>query len=235
MINAIAIDNDSASLETLKRMCDNTDFISLEKVFTDHDKALKYIRKFPVDLVFCDIKMCMGSGKKLLMAQEQNNCVIFTSNDASLAADAFDMNAVDFLMKPFSQIRFDLATQKASKYLNYLLSNSSSEQTDKLCVRADYGLKVLNPSEILFLESLGDYVTIFLENQKKVITKSTMYGIHKKLNPKEFIRVNRSYIIPFSRIESFGKRMISIAGREISIGDTYRKEISNLLLAKSNY
>ena len=235
MIKAIAIDNDSTSLATLKSMCDNTDYISLEKVFTDHEKALKYIRKFPVDLVFYDIKMCIDSGKKLLANQEQNNCIIFTSNDAKYAADAFDMNAVDFLMKPFSEPRFEVATQKASKYISYIHNNSAAEQSDKLCVRADYGLKILNPSEILFLESLGDYVTIFLENQKKVITKSTMYGIHKKLNQQEFIRVNRSYIIPFSRIESFGKRMISIAGKEITIGDTYRKTISNLLISKSNY
>ena len=235
MIKAIAIDKDAKSLDTLKRMSENTDYVSIEKVFTDEEKALKYIRKFPVDLVISDIKMCIDSGKKLLANHEQNNCIIFTSNDSKFAAEAFDMNAVDFLMKPFSEARFNIASQKALRYINYLHNNSSNEQADKLCVRADYGLKILNPSEILFLESLGDYVTIFLENQKKVITKSTMYGIHKKLNQKEFIRVNRSYIIPFSRIESFGKRMISIAGKEITIGDTYRKTISNLLIAKSNY
>ncbi|MEI6488557.1 MAG: LytTR family DNA-binding domain-containing protein [Bacteroidota bacterium] len=235
MIRAIAIDSDENSLVVLKNLCSTSEGINLEKTFTSYEKALKHIRKFPVDLVFVDIAMCIQSGRKITQNQEQQKAIIFTSSDLTLATEAFDMNAIDYLMKPFSVNRFEMAVSKAQKYTNFLQNKVSQVQEEKLCVRADYSLKILKPSEILFLESLGDYVTIFLENQKKVITKTTMTEIHTKLNQKEFIRVNRSYIIPFSRIEHFGKRIISIAGKEIAIGDTYRKQISNLLLAKANY
>lgn len=235
MIRTIAIDSDEKALESLQTLCASIEDIILEKTFTSYEKALKHLRKFPVDLIFLDIEMCVKNGRKVFQDNEQQKSIIFTSSDIKFGATAFEMNAIDFLIKPYSENRFSIAVAKVKNHRALLQNKSAALQEDKLCVRADYSLKILKLSDILFLESLGDYVTIFLENQKKVITKSTMNAIHSKLNQKEFIRVSRSYIVPFSRIEHFGKRMLSVAGKEIAIGDTYRKDISSRLLAKANY
>lgn len=222
MIRAVAIDDEPPALEVIQSFCSQVDYIDLQKTFTKPTEALKYIRKFPVDLVFLDINMPSLSGIDFYKMVRQNTMAIFTTAHSQYAVEGFNLNALDYLLKPFTFERFLQATEKAAEYQKLQQKADSSAQ--HLFVRADYSLVKINIGDILFIEGLDDYLKIHVQNQKTVVTRMTMKGIIEKLPENEFIRVHRSFIVPFSRIESVRTKMISVAGQEIPIGSSYEQQ-----------
>src|SRR4051812_25240895 len=136
MINAIAVDKDSSYLSKLQKLCDRTDFIRLKKTFSSIETASKHFRKFPVDLVLVDIEMCLDAGKKIYLNKTQEKTMIFTSRSNKYATEAFNMNALDFLIKPLTNKRFEVATKKAFDYFTHLRKESDCME-EKLRIRAD--------------------------------------------------------------------------------------------------
>ncbi len=227
MISAIALDDEPPALKVIESFCGQTDSIELQKSFTQPNEALKHLRKFPVDLLFLDIQMPSMSGIDFYKSLNQETMVIFTTAHSQFALEGFNLNAIDYLLKPFSIQRFQQAVAKANDFYNY------THQTDKiqnqyLFIRADYKLMKISISDILFIEGLNDYVKIHVHNQKTIITRMTMKTIQEKLPSKEFIRVHRSYIVPFSRIESIRNKTIFLSGKEIPVGGIYEEDLFNL-------
>lgn len=219
MIRAIAIDDEPPALEVIRNFCEKTEEISLDKTFTKPTEALKYLRKFPVDLIFLDINMPSLSGLEFYKMVQQNTAVIFTTAHSEYAIEGFNLSAMDYLLKPFTFERFRQAIDKAVEHFRY--QQHAEAESTPLYVRADYSLVRIHIPDILYIEGLDDYLKIHLENQKKIVTRMTMKGILEKLPPQNFIRVHRSFIVPFSRIESVRNKYISIAGEEIPIGNSY--------------
>ena len=227
MISAIALDDEPPALKVIESFCGQTDSIELQKSFTQPNEALKHLRKFPVDLLFLDIQMPSMSGIDFYKSLNQETMVIFTTAHSQFALEGFNLNAIDYLLKPFSIQRFQQAVAKANDFYNY------THQTDKiqnqyLFIRADYKLMKISISDILFIEGLNDYVKIHVLNQKTIITRMTMKTIQEKLPSKEFIRVHRSYIVPFSKIESIRNKTIFLSGKEIPVGGIYEEDLFNL-------
>lgn len=222
MIRAIAIDDEPPALKVIEGFCGMTDAIQREKTFTKPTEALKHLRKFPVDLIFLDIKMPSMSGMQFHEQIPHETMVIFTTAHSEYAVDGFNLRAIDYLLKPFTQERFTQAIAKASEYHSHLL-----EKDDKtarfLFIRADYSLVKIAVADILYIEGLDDYLKIHLPNHKPVVARMTMKAILEKLPPKEFVRVHRSFIVPLSRIESIRNKVISLAGIEIPIGTSYEE------------
>lgn len=229
MIRAIAIDDEPLGLEIIAHYCEQVDFISLEKKFTKQSEALKYLKNYPVDLIFLDIQMPNKNGIDFYKMLENDPMVIFTTAYSEYAVEGFNVNATDYLLKPFSQERFLAAVQKARN--EYQFRNSTSVQTH-LMIRADYKLKRIEYDDILLIEGLDDYIQIHLKNSAKVVTRLSMKSILEKLPEKDFIRVHRSYIIPIKKLKSIQGKTISIEDFVIPIGDTYKEEILKFL---SNY
>lgn len=223
MLRAIAIDDEPLPLEILKEYCSQSGFVSLEKTFTKIGDAQKYIQSFPVDLLFLDIQMPKISGIEFYKSLEQNMMLIFTTAHSQYAIDAFNLNAVDYLLKPFSYERFLLAVNKARDYFNYL-KKSESADNKFLYVRSDYSLIQIAFSDILYIESFADYLSIRLTGNKKVITRMPLKTVMEKLPQHEFIRVHRSFVIPFSRIQKVRKKTIYLSEKEIPVGSSYEQE-----------
>lgn len=223
MIQAIAIDDELPALKIIENFCAKTGFITLVKTFNKPNEGLKYIRKFPVDLLFLDINMPAMSGIELFRAIEQNTMVIFTTAYSEHAAEGFELDAVDYIVKPFTYERFLKAATKAQEYYQFK-HKRQGEKERALFIRADYSLIRINPDDILYIEGLDDYVRIFLQNQRPVVARMTMKSLQGKLPPGQFIRVHRSFIVPFSRIESVRNKMISCYGQEIPIGNSYEDQ-----------
>jgi DNA-binding LytR/AlgR family response regulator len=224
MIKAIAIDDELPALQIIENFCEKTGLVELQKTFLKPNEAMKYLRKFPTDLLFLDINMPSISGIELYKSIEQNTMVIFTTAYSEFAVEGFNLNAVDYLLKPFTYERFLHAVNKANDYFN---SSTPSEinQEQYLFVRADYSLIKIAINDIVLIEGLDDYLKIHLQNTiKPVVTRMTMKGIMEKLTSKEFIRVHRSFIIPFSKVENVRKKIITIAGKEIPIGSSYEAD-----------
>src|SRR3989344_3068013 len=220
MIKAIAIDDEPPALDVIENFCSKIDFIDLQKTFTKPTEALKYLRKFPVDLLFLDIQMPSLTGIEFYKAVQQDTKVIFTTAHSEYAVEGFNLQAVDFLLKPYTFERFEQAVNRAKEAIGITRqSDSSSEQF--LFVRADYSLVKINISDILYIEGLDDYLKIHVHNQKTIVTRMTMKSILKRLPQKDFVRIHRSFIIPFKRVESVKNKVLILEGKELPIGNSY--------------
>lgn len=227
MIKAIAIDDEPPALDVIETFCGKIDFIDLQKTFTKPTEALKYLRKFPVDLLFLDIQMPSLTGIEFYKAVQQETKVIFTTAHSEYAVEGFNLQAVDFLLKPYTFERFEQAVKRAQEAIGQTRqSDSGSEHF--LFVRADYSLVKINIADILYIEGLDDYLKIHIHNQKTIVTRMTMKSILKRLPIKDFVRIHRSFIIPFKRVESVKNKMLMLEGKELPIGNSYEEEFFKL-------
>jgi len=226
MITAIAIDDEPLALKVIDSHCEKTDFINLQKTFTHPTEALHYLRKYPVDLLFVDIQMPSMNGISLVKAIRQNTMIIFTTAFSEYAVVSYELNAIDYLLKPINFKRFSQAVNKANEYYNYI--NKQNQLGDKhIFIRADYSLVKISVADILYVEGLADYLKIFIKDRQTVVARLTMNDMVHKLPVKDFIRVHRSFILPFNRIESVRSNSITIPEKEIPIGKTYIKDFNS--------
>lgn len=158
MIKAIAIDDEPLALSVIETFCSKLDFIELQKTFIKPNEALLYLKKFPVDLLFLDIHMPALSGIDFYKIIEQKTMVIFCTAHSQYAVEGFNLNALDYLLKPFDFDRFKIATEKAKDFFE-LQGNTSSIK--HIFVRADYSLQKIVLDDILYIEALDDYLKSF--------------------------------------------------------------------------
>jgi DNA-binding LytR/AlgR family response regulator len=233
MIKAIALDDEPLALKIVETFCADIDFMELEKTFSKPNEALKHINKFPVDLIFLDIQMPSINGIDFYKSLDKNVMVIFTTAFPEYAVDGFELNAVDYLMKPFSFERFTQSVNKAKEYFNFLNSSSAGAAQNHFFIRADYKLIKVMYEDIVYIEGLNDYVKIFLLNQKPIIARMTMKNMLDRLPQDSFIRVHRSYIVSKNKITSLKNKNLFINFNdemiEISIGKSYEDCIDTIL------
>lgn len=233
MITAIAIDDEPLGLKIIAHYCDQIDFITLEKTFTKQSEALKHLKKFPVDLLFLDIQMPSRNGIDFYKMLDHNPIVIFTTAYSEYAVEGFNVNATDYLLKPFSFERFLKAAEKA-KSVYETKNQVQSTERQYLFIRADYSLHKILIADILFIEGLDDYLKIHIQNQKTIVARMTMKSILEKLPASEFLRVHRSFIIPISKIEKVRNKIIYIGVEEIPVSVSYEAAFSEAISQKNN-
>ncbi len=232
MINCIAIDDEPLALEIIEYFCETIPYLNLQKCFTNASEAAKYISTNSIDLLFLDIQMPDISGIEFYKQIQQNTMVIFTTAYSEYAVEGFNLSAIDYLLKPFEQERFKQATEKAQSYYNFLYQ-SEKNTIQYLYVRSEYSLVKIPFNEILYIETLDDYIKIHQLGKKPVLTLMSMKSINEKLPNSEFIRVHRSYIVPFNRIESVRGKVISMGITEIPIGKSYEEVFFKAYVSKS--
>jgi DNA-binding LytR/AlgR family response regulator len=226
MINAIAIDDEPLALTVIQSLCDKCESINLQKTFTQPSEALKYLRKFPVDLIFCDIQMPSMTGINLVRSLQQNTMVIFTTAFSKYAVVSYELNAIDYLLKPINQKRFTKAITKAQEYLDYLHKKDAGADKN-IFVRADFSLIKIPVADILYIEGLADYLKIHIRDRKAILARMPMKDMMEKLPANDFIRVHRSFILPFNQIEAVKGTTIFMGDKEFPIGRTYLDEFFN--------
>lgn len=227
MIKAIAIDDEPLALTIIEHYCRQMDTVALEKTFTKTDEALRYLKKYPVDLIFLDIQMPGKNGIDFYKSVDSNIMVIFTTAYSEYAVEGFNISAIDYLLKPFSKERFTEAIAKAQKEMDYRRHIPGTGNI--LFIRADYKLHKIDADEILLIEGLDDYVRIHIQDKPAVTARLSMKGILEKLPEQAFIRVHRSYIVPVKRISTIHNKSIKIDDFVIPIGDTYKDVIAKFL------
>ena len=228
-MKCIALDDEPLALEILKDFCSRVPFLELEKTFVKASDAAKHLRKFPVDLLFLDIQMPDISGIDFYKSLAQSPMVIFTTAYSEYALEGFNLSAVDYLLKPFEFERFSEAVQKAQEYNNYQ-KQSGKQEAQYLYVRSAYRLVKIHFKDILFIETMDDYLKIHVENGKPVLTLMNLKAMEEKLSPTEFCRVHRSYIVPLDKINFVRNKMITISTFQIPIGNKYEEEFNKVYL-----
>jgi len=223
MINAIAIDDEPLALTVIESLCAKSEGINLQKTFTQPGEALKYLEQFPTDLLFCDIHMPAMTGINLVKSLQQNTMVIFTTAFSEYAAVSYELNAIDYLLKPINQKRFTQAITKAKEYFDYI-SKKNQPAEKHIFIRADFSLIKIPLDDILFIEGFADYLKIHINGRKTIMARMPMKEMIEKLPAADFIRVHRSFILPFNKIEAVRGTTIFIGDQEFPIGRTYTSE-----------
>lgn len=227
MIRCIVIDDEPLAIKLLKEYISKVSFLELATTFTDAIEAGKFLEKEKVDLLFLDIQMPDINGVRFYDGLRDKPMVIFTTAFSEYAVQGFDVNAIDYLLKPFEYDRFVKSVYKAKEYFEF--TRSQEIQLTSIFVKSDYQLVKINLKDVLFIEGLDDYIRIHLAGNKTILTLMSLKAIAEKLPPQEFVRIHRSYIIPLSKIEKVSSKRVEIAGKEIPVGVSYADDFFKLM------
>lgn len=221
-LRAIALDDEPMALEVVKNLSAKIQFIELAEVFTDPFKALDYLLHEKIDLIFLDIKMPDISGIELLKSLAKPPMVIFTTAYSEHAIESFELEVIDYLLKPFSQTRFLKACNRAAE--QFRLKNGEAPFFIK---SGTENLRV-EPDEILYVESLGNYMQ-FVLSDKKITSRLTMSEVEALLPAARFVRIHRSFIAAKKHITKIDKNSVWVKETELPIGSAFAHEIEKLL------
>ncbi|WP_300601698.1 LytTR family DNA-binding domain-containing protein [Niabella sp.] len=217
-MNAIAIDDEPMALEVIKNLAVKVPFIKLEGSFTNAFEAIDYLQKNKIDLIFLDIKMPDISGIELSKSLANPPMIIFTTAYTEHAVEGFEVNAVDYLLKPFSLARFIKACTKAQELFS--LKNNKSQEIDAVFLKDGYEQVRVMLNDILYIEAAGNYLNVVLK-QKKIMSRITINEIMLLLPAEKFTRIHRSYIVARDKVTKFNKQAVFIDLLEFPIGNSY--------------
>ena len=220
----IAVDDEPLALELIQSYCSRFDGLSLKAVFTDAFAARDFLAKEPVDLVFLDIQMPDISGLDFFSQYARGLQVIFTTAFSDYAIRGFDLNAVDYLLKPFDYERFAKACEKAQRLV--LSKKAEGPREDQyITIKSEYRIIQLAVDRIVHLESRDDYVKIFLQDGKFLMSKITTRAMQDKLPAGKFVRIHRSYIVNKSYVSHLACSSLKLGLVELPIGKNYKKDV----------
>jgi DNA-binding LytR/AlgR family response regulator len=232
MLSAIAIDDEPVALEVIKSLSAQVPFISIDGCFTNPFKALEILQEEKVDLLFLDIKMPGISGTDFLKTIPNPPMVIFTTAYSEHAVQSFELNAIDYLLKPFSLPRFLKACNKAKElYELHKNKESSSAIVDSLFIKSGYEQVRVQPEEILYAESAGNYVK-FVLTRGSVVSRLTMAQAAELLATSAFLQIHRSFIVGTRHITKADKRTVWIGKTELPVGSAYGQLLQSYIYGK---
>ena len=224
-MKAIAIDDEPIALEIIKAHAAKVPFLELKAVFTDAFRALEYLQKETVDLIFLDIKMPDISGIEFFNSLTKKPLLIFTTAYSEHAVTSFEMDAVDYLLKPFSLSRFIKGCNKAFELYNF---RNAAEVTDHLFIKTGYEQQKVFYDDILYAEATGNYVSFVLKD-KTILSRSTFVEVTSLLPAGKFVRVHRSYIVAIDKINKVEKQQVTIGKTTVPVSEAYTQDLASAL------
>jgi len=224
MINCIAIDDEPKALEIIGRYCQKIDSLCLKASFREPVKALDFLNRVSVDLIFLDINMPDINGIQLIASLANKPMVIFTTAYSKYAVESYDLNAVDYLLKPITFDRFLAAINKASISLTAKTKVNKTEVQETIFIKSGPQTHQVKVSDILYLQKEGNYITVFLKD-KRILIRENMNDIFDLIPSADFVRVHKSYVVAIEHISLIEVHQIIINGEKIPIGSTYREPL----------
>lgn len=239
-ITSIIVEDIQIAADFLKKFCEKSDLVEVKGHFLNVADALEYLDKDRVDLIFLDVEMPGATGFDLMDRLTYSPRIILTTTKTEYAFDAFQYNVSDYLKKPFSYKRFLESIQKISKpeapastpaaAAVPAATPAATPTTDMtveqgvLFIKAEGKLVKLNPEDIVFIESMRDYVK-FVTQSHKYITYSTLKNLEEKLSKTTFMKVHRSYIVNINKIDDIRGNTIYLQGNQVPIGKGHKDEV----------
>lgn len=221
LLKCIAVDDEPLALDILKTYIARLPVLQLVQTFDDAVLAVDFLKQNPVDLLLVDINMPDLSGLDLVRSLDVMPLIIFTTAHKNYAFEGFELNAVDYLLKPIDFDRFSKAIIKVADYYQYK-TRASGESAEYLYVYSEYRQVRINLNEIEYIESLEDYIRIHLNGQKPVVTLMTLKKVLEKLPEQQFKRIHRSFVVASNRVNSIhNRKAILNSGKELPISDSY--------------
>ncbi|MCF0056264.1 LytTR family DNA-binding domain-containing protein [Dyadobacter sp. CY356] len=223
-MKAIAVDDEPMALEIIGALAAKVPFLDLSASFVNAFDAIRFIKENHVDLIFLDIKMPDISGFELLKALSKEPLVVFTTAYTEHAVKSYELDAVDYLLKPFSSERFAKACYKASEVLEFR-TKTLNPKPEFLFLKSGFEQIKVFFNEILFIESSGNYM-VFRLPTSKILSRLTMKEVLELLPETDFIRVHRSFIISKNRVSKIERNHLHIGKHVIPIGSMFMNEVA---------
>lgn len=241
MMKCISIDDEPLAHKVIKKYCENLSFLTIQKECYSALEALNYLQENDIDFIFLDINMPKLKGLDFLRTLTNPPLVIVTTAYQEYAMEGYELNVMDYLLKPFSFERFLKAIQKVKdqKELVEISRNQNSKQQsfqkedptisiESIFIKGDKKIHQVSLDEILYLESLGSYVKIHLSHE--VITSlDRLANFEKRLPEKQFLRIHKSYIVSLRKIDIIQGNRLKINGVNIPVGNVYKHNLTNFI------
>ena len=238
-IRCLVIDDEPLARDLMRSHIEKLENFEIVAECGDAMKALQALRNHPVDLMFMDIQMPQITGIEFLKTLKHPPKVIITTAYREYALDGFELDVVDYLLKPITFNRFLKAVNKYYQLTQEEKKNSApaamAAQPEEAFIYVKENKKVIKVhlNEILYVEGLSEYVQIYTEN-KKIITKTSMTHMEEKLPQADFMRIHKSFIVSLSKIEAFTSNSIEVPGKELPIGRSYKNSVLEALHFQGN-
>lgn len=235
MVRCIAIDDEPMALRQIKSYIERTEQLELVAVCRSAIEAQEVLKTATADLLFVDINMPDMNGLEFVRSIDSGHYIVFTTAHPEFALEGFKLNAIDYLLKPFSYEEFMKATQKVISLVDLVerchaaesaIAQNEAEAADKevISVKADYKTQLVKVADIVYLESAGEYVRLHIEGSSTITTLFRLKNMETTLPADGFLRVHRSYIVNLKRIASYTKGRIFLDnGEYIPLGENYKE------------
>lgn len=230
MMKCLALDDEPLALEIIADFAAKAPVPMQLKTFENAALALRYLQEEPVDLIFLDIKMPDITGIQFLKSLKHPPMVIFTTAYEEYALDGFELNVVDYLLKPIPFERFMKAVTRAQEHLSVMQPRTA--ETDYIFVKTEYKIIKINIEDILYIEALKDYIKIYTAHQP-VLTLKSLKSFESRLPKDKFMRVHRSYLVAMNKINSVERNTVMIANQSIPISEGYRDRFYDVITRHS--
>jgi len=227
----LLVDDEPLAIEILEKHIEMVDQLEVVGKCNNAFKAMEFLQQYPVDLMFLDIQMPKLSGISFIRTLQNPPNIIFTTAFKEYAIDAFELDAVDYLLKPISLERFLRAVNKLTKtsFTNQEEVQSVPDvNTGFIYFRADRKMIKLFYDEILFIESIKDYIKIYREGNSPLLVKQSITATEEMLPQHLFLRIHRSFIVSVTKITAFTSNDVEIEKMEIPIGRMYKPQLQKL-------
>lgn len=231
MTTCIAIDDEPLALLVITQFCERFGGLELT-TFSEPRVGLEEIRRRKPDLVFLDIEMNSISGLDIARDLPPECCFIFTTAHAQYALNGFELDAVDFLHKPFAYERFEKAVEKAIRRIE----TRHDRMPDSIVVKQEYNNVTIPVNDILYIEAMENYTKIFRVSGGYILSRTNMKTLQEMLPEENFLRIHRSYIVPVDKVEMFSKKRIKLVGQEelLPVGRQFANHIYDTLLTRNS-
>lgn len=228
-LTCMIVDDEPLAVKMIENFVARTEGLSLIASFNDPVRALEALDTLAVDLLFLDIQMPDLDGLNLSRQVPPQTKIIFTTAFKQYAYDSYEVNALDFLLKPIRYQKFLAAIEKARQWFDR--ESAAPLPSNSMFIRVDAMLRQIDFSRILYVSGLKDYVNIYIEGEKRpIVTHLTMKSVEEMLPPDRFMRVHRSYIIALDKIRAVDRNNCVYIGDEvIRVTDAYREAFSAFL------
>jgi two-component system LytT family response regulator len=228
-LKCVAIDDEPLATELISTYISRFPDLELLQTFEDAVSGAEYLQKTPVDLLFLDINMPDISGIDLARALDKRPMIIFTTAYKQFAYEGFELEAIDYLLKPIDFERFSKAIDKAMEYHNFKHNELPATEDASIYVHSEYRMVKIVLKHIEYLESMEDYVKIHLENSPPVLTLMPLKKMLEKLPTNDFKRIHRSFIVPVKRVRSVQNRKVKLTTVELPISGSYSEQVKEWL------
>ncbi len=225
MITAIAVDDEPIALDVVRNHAAKVPFLDLQATFTNAFEAMDYLRLHPVDLLFLDIKMPDISGIEFFRSLSKKPLVVFTTAYSEHAVAGFELDAVDYLLKPFPLARFLKACNKAQEWLEL---RGKDAKPAYIFVKTGYDQVKVDFDTIDYLEATGNYVN-FVLGDSQVLSRMTITECEALLPPERFVRIHRSFIAAINNVQKIERHQLTINGSILPIGASYLATVKGLV------